>query len=204
MANPIPPPLASTLLSPGQPPKKKGFPLWLLLVLGGALFVVTLGGILAALAIHGFTRYLSNAKTAEAKSGIGVIARAATAAYEREQPGMGAAPPHRLCPSASRSVPASPAAIRGKKYMSAPAEWNADAARNAGFACLGFAMSEPQYFMYSYEATGPGAVGDEFRARANGDLDGDGVLSELLVVGRVAPGDTVVVEPTIRETNPTE
>ena len=58
------------------------------------------------------------------------------------------APQHRA------SVPTSVSQVSGKKYMSAEAEWQTDASRKAGFACLKFKLNEPQYYLYSYRAAG--------------------------------------------------
>jgi type IV pilus assembly protein PilA len=147
-------------------------------------------------------KYIANAKTAEARSAIGQIAKDAVAAYEGRAPG--GAPSHALCGSASRSVPASATEIRGKKYQSSPRDWAVDAPRNAGFACLEFSMDAPQYYMYSYRASGRTSPGDSFEAMANGDLNGDGVLSTFTLKGRIRPGGTIEVDPTALETNPGE
>jgi type IV pilus assembly protein PilA len=147
-------------------------------------------------------KYVAAAKQAEARNSLGAIAKDAAAAYEaRASAGPGG---HALCPSASRSVPASAALIRGTKYMSTPAEWAVDAPRNAGFACLQFSMDLPQYYMYSYRASGRGSPGDSFEARAKGDLNADGILSTFTVTGRVQPDGALAVEPSIRETDPGE
>jgi type IV pilus assembly protein PilA len=79
-----------------------------------------------------------------------------------------------------------------------------DAQHNGGFACLRFSMDMPQYYMYSYHAAGRGSPGDSFEARANGDLNGDGILSTFTLAGRVQPDGELAVEPAIRETNPGE
>jgi len=194
-----PPPWA-----PGQaPPGKKGFPTWLLVLLiaGGAFFLVI--PIMASLAIFGVRKYIANAKSAEARNAVGQIAKDAVSAYEAERTtsrGM----VHRLCPSASQSVPASVVAVKATKYQSAPGEWAVDASRNAGFACLKFSMDMPQYYLYTYRATGGSAPGDTFEAIANGDLNGDGVTSEFRLGGTIGPDKTLAVAPTITETNPTE
>src|SRR5689334_7981806 len=57
---------------------KRGFTLVELMI------VVAIIGVLSALAIYGVRKYLSNAKTAEARMGIGRISKDAQVAYERE------------------------------------------------------------------------------------------------------------------------
>lgn len=186
------------------PKPKSSFPVFIIVLIVAIPAFVALLGVLAALGIYGVRKYLVAAKSAEARATVMMIARDAAGAYEREVALPDGSMGHRLCPSASRSVPASPADIRGKKYMAAPSEWAVDAASNAGFACLGFSMAQPQYYMYSYESTGVGAVGDAFTARANGDLNGDGTLSTFEISGRVLSGDRLEVAPNLTETLPDE
>jgi len=185
------------------PPPKQGMPGWVvtLIVLGiaGPMFV----GILAVLGIYGVRKYIGAAKQAEARNAVGEIAKLAGQAYEVE---AGSAPgPSGLCASASRSVPARAAMIRGMKYQSAASDWSVDASRpRTGFACLKFEMDAPQYYMYSYRAHGSKTPGDTFTATANGDLDGDGDLSTFAISGEVDPGGQLVIQTAIAETNPAE
>jgi type IV pilus assembly protein PilA len=190
---------------PGQPPPaKKGFPTWLLvlLVLGGAFFIVL--PVMASLAIYGVRKYILNAKTAEARNVIHQLSKDAVAAYEAERTTPRGTVARRLCASVSRPVPLSITSVQGMRYQSAEADWEADAARNAGFACLKFSMNTPQYYRYSYSATGPGAPGDGFVALAEGDLNGDGVTSQFRLGGSVGPDKALVVAPTIQEKDPEE
>jgi type IV pilus assembly protein PilA len=170
-------------------PPKQGSGSGIIILVVVLALIVPVIGILATLSIYGVRKYIANAKTAEARNTVSHVAKLAAAAYEED---------HRLCPSASAPVPAQRSMIRGAKYMSSPADWQTDRAANAGFACLKFEMSMPQYFQYEYESTGDG-----FFVRAHGDLDGDGVYSTFEIEGRVQ-GGRVVVAPTISETSPEE
>lgn len=161
----------------------------LLVIALPVLLLVLVGG------IFGTRKYIANAKTAEAKNVLGALAKDAVVAYEG---GDGLDGKRRLCPSASRPIPADRNMVSGKKYMSTASEWTADREANAGFACLKFQLDTPQYFQYEYEATATG-----FTARARGDLNGDGVFSTYEVQGQIV-GDRLVVAPTILETNPYE
>jgi type IV pilus assembly protein PilA len=178
-------------------------PTWAIVLLSvgiGGVFVV---GIMAVLAIYGVRKYLANAKQAEARNSLGQIAKDAATAFERDSRSSGT--PDGLCASASRSVPASASMISGKKYQSAPGDWEVDASKpRAGFACLEFSLDMPQYYMYSYRARGAKAPGDDFTATANGDLNGDGVMSTLWVSGKVGPGDVLSIDPQIGEKSPAE
>lgn len=186
------------------PQQKKGFPVWLIALLAVLGFTVVLVGILSALAVHGFTRYLEAAKMAEARNGVGVIAKNAAAAFEQEKLDSHGKVYHALCTPASSPVPASITSVRGAKYVSTMSEWEIDKSVDGGFACLGFFMSIPQYYQYDYRAMGSGGSLDRFQAIARGDIDGDGQSSEFVLEGRVGPGDMLLISPSIVETNPEE
>lgn len=170
------------------------------LVVGG--IVVAMVGTLAVLAIFGVRKYIGASKQAEVKNSLGQIAKAAVVAYERERPAEGsperAFVERRLCASASRPVPLDPSQIRGRKYMSSRDDWDVDKERDAGFACLRFEMSAPQYYQYRYEATAT-----TFVIGGRGDLDGDGTLSDFRLGGQIR--DTrILIAPQILETDPEE
>lgn len=178
------------------------------------MIVVAIIGVLAALAIYGVRRYVFTAKTAEAKEGIGRIAKDASSAFNAERMAgsvlpltQTAAGSNQLCWGSQNMttglVPAAVTSIQGRKYQSSPSEWNAGATSGpagsaAGFACLGFSMQDPQYFQYGYMTTCTGdcdANGDQFTAHAHGDLDGDGTVSTYYLAGAIqsAPGAGLVV-----------
>jgi type IV pilus assembly protein PilA len=172
-------------------------PVWLIVVLVSLVLLIVLIGTLALLAVTGMRKYIGAAKAAEAVNGVGMIARDGKAAYDDTG---------ELCASASRPVPATIADVKGKKYMSTPSDWDADKATNAGFSCLKFEMSYPQYYQYDYQFTGSpsrATAGDSFRAIAHGDLNGDGVESEFTLSGSIV-GKSVVLDPKPTETNPGE
>ncbi len=186
--------------------KSRGFTLVELMI------VVAIVGILAALAIYGVRKYMSSAKSAEAKNSLGQMSKDASAAYNREHMvagllsgGEAAGVSNAICAKAAKSVPESVTTVKGSKYQSSASEWDDDN-KDKGWTCLKFSMSEPQYFLYNYDSStvvGSGADGDTFNAIANGDLDGDGIPSTFQIDG-VVRDQTVVVAPTIAETNPDE
>ena len=162
--------------------------------------IVFLVGILGVLALSGVRKYLQNAKAAEALNSVGAIGRSAATSYESESPPA-------LCARASKPVPETIGMVSGKKYQSSTIDWSRDAASKAGFACLHFEMSSPQYYQYDYQVAGSSsrrAVGDSFHAIAHGDLDGDGAESTFDLEGHIAAGGTVALSPTVAQTNPTE
>jgi type IV pilus assembly protein PilA len=182
------------------------------------MIVVAIVGVLAALAIYGVRKYIANAKTAEARNSLGQIGKDAASAYAREgmagavlSPGSTADISNKLCDKASKPVPDNKNKIQGMKYQSDPTEWAVDAATpRTGFACLKFSMTDPQYYMYTYDSNGKGDTTGYFNAIANGDLNGDGTLSTFILAGKIQTagagkgGLEVTVAPNIEETNPEE
>jgi len=172
------------------------------------MIVVAIVGILAALAIFGVKKYLTNAKTAEARNALGQIGKDATAAWSREimkasvlGDSEAVAGANQLCTSAT-PVPAAMTSVQGKKYQASTAsgaDFNSGSA-TAGWTCLKFSMQEPQYYQYNYTST-PGA---SFAAIAQGDLNGDGTTFSKFQLDAVIRNGTVVVAPALQETLPDE
>jgi hypothetical protein len=58
--------------------------------------------------------------------------------------------------------------------------------------------------MYMYTSGGGGTAGANFQATADGDLNGDGVLSTFSLIGSVNTSIVLNVAPNITETQPEE
>ncbi|WP_437494454.1 type II secretion system protein [Sorangium sp. So ce1014] len=175
------------------------------------MIVVAILGVLAALAIVGVRNYLATAKTAEAKQIVGAITRSAINQYENERDvsqvlpatGVAAASSHTLCASAAQ-VPLDFTAVQGRKYQPSATSGVDFLSGSAvgGWQCLGFSISQPIYFQYSYQV-GSGYVSEglpgapipsgsaAFEAGARGDLDGDGPPCTLVRTGEVHDGEIV-------------
>ena len=139
------------------------------------MIVVAIIGILAALAIYGVKKYLTNSKTGECKQNLGRLVKDAISAYEKETMlgnllGTGASVPavHQLCASVTAKVPTS--VPKGSKIQADPAEWGQN-----GWQCLKFSVNSPVYYQYDYTSTNPtNPATAAFNTAAIADLDGDG------------------------------
>jgi type IV pilus assembly protein PilA len=175
------------------------------------MIVVAIIGILAVLAAYGVRKYIASSKTSEARNSLGRMSNAAVIAYENENmaspvlaPGATTGLTRTLCNSASATVPSNKSFITGAKYQSTPADWNTDSAGGSGFSCLHFTIDAPQYYLYTYKVSGTSAVGNSFTAMANGDLNGDGVLSTFSITGSINSGYVINVAPNMLEVSPEE
>ena len=178
------------------------------------MIVVAIVGVLAVLAVYGVRKYIANAKTAEAKNSLGQMGKDANTAFEGERmasavlaEGSATAIVRQLCDSSSVSIPTAATSIKGQKYQSTKVEWSnaTDVANNAGFPCLKFEMTAPQYYQYSYSAANISTPGSgNFTGIANGDLNGDGVLSTFSILGNIAASGRLNLAPSIGEASPEE
>ena len=188
------------------------------------MIVVAIVGVLAALAIYGVRRYLRTARTSEARQVVGGIARAAVAAYNREDiasellvlgdKSAGFASGHDVCNSATNV----PAAIPTTKYQPRTnGGFDFDTGDDSsGWRCLRFEVAHPISYRYSYKrgtatqvapnnpATAAGSS-EAFEAAAEGDLDNDGTTSKFALTGKAhLPSQTMQVATQVYVENETE
>lgn len=167
------------------------------------MIVVAITGVLAALSVFGVTRYVAHSKTAEARNVISAIAKAAAAVQARGRMSSDLVPlgessgeeVNEYCYNSS-TVPRSFASVRGVKYQSRPRDWD------SAWECLRFDMEQPQYYQYKFEVLYFPNSG--FRARARGDLDGDGKDSNFVYEGHSMGNGMTKMAPAIFEDEPEE
>jgi prepilin-type N-terminal cleavage/methylation domain-containing protein len=147
------------------------------------MIVVVILGVLAAVAIPAFIKYIRRAKTSEAEDKVSEMFRSAVSYFNQEQVDRGASATA-LIPQ----FPASQSATPGYCNTCAaepdgrcdPAAYGADDWDTPSWQALNFAISDRHYFVYEFEAgdpTGDNGEGAIFTARANADLDADGDCS---------------------------
>ena len=177
------------------------------------MIVVAIVGVLAVLAVYGVRKYIANAKTAEAKNSLGQVGKDAVTAFEGERMSAAVLPEgsatsviRQLCQTGSQSaIPSTITNIDGKKYQSTKADWSnaTDVSNNAGWPCLKFEMTAPQYYQYTYTASGVSSDGDGFTGQAVGNLNGDTAYSTFTMLGSIESG-RLKMAPSIGEVSPEE
>lgn len=168
------------------------------------MIAVAIVGILAVISGVSVSRFRHAAKRAEVTNNLGKMAHATAAQYSNRRFEVGVNSfgaddrgTRVLCGSASTSVPSNVTSIKGTKHQSKASEWSVDVnTPNTGFSCLRFSVNLPQYYQYQYVAD---RTSGRFTARANGDLDGDGITSTFQLVGQ-ATGSDVNIAPSMAET----
>ncbi len=145
------------------------------------MIVVVILGVLAAVAIPAFTRYVKRSKTAEATGNISRIYMGQVAYYNLSG--------ERYAQSQFVNQPFfTPDNNPGSaKYAANIRLWTAD----PQWSAIGFAIPTAHYYAYNSFATTTGDVGAYFYARAIGDLDGDNTESTYTVRGEIVAGGEV-------------
>ena len=137
------------------------------------MIVVAIIGILAAVAIPAFMKYIKKSKTAEASQFVKKIYDGARRYYmDTPQPDMNPVDPQFPDPTNTTETPA--ASCCPSKCGPLQAQWDTD-----GWIALQFSVDDPHYYLYTYESD----LTANFTARARGDLDCDAGFSTFEMKG---------------------
>ncbi|PID37935.1 MAG: hypothetical protein CSA24_01955 [Deltaproteobacteria bacterium] len=150
------------------------------------MIVVAIIGILAAVAIPAFIKYLRKSKTVEATEGLDKIKVGAKTYFQADHYNNTGALLPKQFPAAPTTAPnPTPAAnccnAPGPKCAPVPGlnGWNDNTWR-----ALQFQMTDNHYFVWQWDATGTNTSA-QFTASAYGDLDCDGTLSTYRLLGSI-------------------
>ena len=147
------------------------------------MVVVVIIGVLAAVAIPSFMKYISNAKTTEARIQIEKITMGARVYFLDNFAGRGLQVIEKQFPRSASMTPAvTCCAVEGGKCLPNAAIWN-----DPSWVALAYSMDDPHNYRYEFISSGT-ATAAAFTARARGDLDCDGTESTFEMYGRVGAG----------------
>jgi len=139
------------------------------------MIVVAIIGVLAAVAIPAFMKYIRRSKTTEATMNLRKMYDGAVAYYVGEHADVNGVPKDHQFPMDAPTVPAlstlSANQLAGLRYQSSPSDW-----KQGGWAALEFQISDAQIFAYTFTSTGV-STSSKASMIANGDQNGNQLYS---------------------------
>ncbi len=142
------------------------------------MIVVAIIGILAAVAIPAFMKYMRKSKTVEATQGVKKIYDGARSYYVEESNARGSVLPIDKQFPVSQALNPAAGSCCPKKCTPDPTIWT------GSWNDLKFSMDDPYYYSYAFTSSGINTA-SKFTAQAQGDLDCDGTYSTFELVGAV-------------------
>jgi len=153
------------------------------------MIVVAIIGILAAVAIPAFIKYIRKSKTVEATEALNKIKVGAREYFVVDHWSSAGTLLDKQFPNGVATVPAAPCC---QKCTNASADWDGN-----GWNALKFGLTEPHYYQFNFTASGFTNAA-QYTAQAYGDLDCDGSNSTFEIRGSVdTEGSVVTVGPII-------
>jgi len=150
---------------------------------------VAIIGILAAVAIPAFMKYIRRSKTSEATMNLRKLFDSSVSYFEDEHASRSGLPLDRQFPAKADPTPEGIdfcAGNTGEKFAPTDTTWT-----KATWHALNFGLADPHYYKYSYDSSGVD-TDSKFTARANGDLDCDSTQSTFERIGTVDAALNVV------------
>ena len=136
-------------------------------------------GLLAAIAIPAFVKYMRRAKSSEAVHNLRLLARSSQLYYDLERVSRtGAILPRSFPPSQDWTPPMSACKFPKRRHVPKAKYWQTPTWKG-----LNFTLEDPHYYQYKYLSQGVGAEA-RFTAMIKGDLDCDGIYSFYMISGK--------------------
>ncbi len=159
------------------------------------MIVVAIIGILAAVAIPQFMKYIKKSKTTEANNAVRKIFDGSKDYYAEEQVLQGSFQPlPRQFPTTQALTPAGGCCAGGNtKCAPNGANW-----ATPTWLALKFSMDEPHYYSYSFTSAGTGMTAT-LTSHAEGDLDCDGVLGTFEASGSAVSDGAAIPITAVQE-----
>ncbi len=154
------------------------------------MIVVAIIGILAAVAIPAFIKYIRRSKTTEAQMNIRKMFDSTVTYYEAEHADVNGNIVAKQFPAAKAWTPAQGACCGGVGQKCNPVTYAAQW-QDPTWQSLNFSVDDP--FYYSYQTSGAlgSTIGDVYQLQASGDLNCNGVYSLFQRSATVAAGFTI-------------
>jgi type IV pilus assembly protein PilA len=156
------------------------------------MIVVAIIGVLAAVAIPAFIKYLRRSKSVEALSSIAKIYTAESTYFSQDRADRNGL-------SLAKAFRGTAVSLTTPNSTKQVGSWTtAD-----GWNDLGFSIDSPGYYQYQVTSVATGTLAS-FTADAFGDLDGDTTISTFERVASVDPNDFVIGGAALYVVNDTE
>ena len=141
---------------------------------------IAIFGSVALVMVHGFVKNLHASRLSEAVGGLNDIGKGALSYAKGKAPAEAFPPPAPLTPA---EVP------RGRAVRDKPGTWD-----HLTWAALGFKIEHEHSFSFAFDSENH-ADRSTFKARAHGDLDGDGERSTFELSGETTASGTSRILP---------